>query len=163
MRLSLLRASARAFAVLLLSAGIANADPVATKITKTPDGGFELQRAGQPYFILGAGGDASKELLKDSGGNSFRTWGADDSMHRRAIVSFRNFDTKDIVRPDWWRPSGRVPLISEHLGPMCWGCFNEQAAITYPSGMSLGASCAAFESPGNVIVTTFGAEMIGPP
>lgn len=78
MRLSLLRASARAFAVLLLSAGIANADPVATKITKTPDGGFELQRAGQPYFILGAGGDASKELLKDSGGNSFRTWGADD-------------------------------------------------------------------------------------
>lgn len=71
------------------------------------------------------------------------TWGADDSMHRRAIVSFRNFDTKDMVRPDWWQPSGRVPLISEHLGPMCWGCFNEQAAITYPSGMSLGANCAA--------------------
>jgi hypothetical protein len=34
-------------------------------------------RNGAPYFIDGVGGDASKELLKSCGGNSFRTWGSD--------------------------------------------------------------------------------------
>jgi hypothetical protein len=77
MRLSILRACCWAILAISLSASVASADPVVTKLIKKPDGGFELQRAGQPYFILGAGGDASKQLLKDSGGNSFRTWGAD--------------------------------------------------------------------------------------
>jgi hypothetical protein len=60
----------------LLTAAAAMADPTLTKVIKSGDG-FELDRAGKPYFICGAGGDASKQLLKDSGGNSFRTWGAD--------------------------------------------------------------------------------------
>ena len=42
------------------------------------DHGFQLQRNRKPYFIKGAGGDGSKTLLRDCGGNSFRTWGADD-------------------------------------------------------------------------------------
>jgi len=71
------RTGMKILAATLLCAGIANADPVVTKLTKNADGGFQLVRDGQPYFILGAGGDASKQLLKDSGGNSFRTWGAD--------------------------------------------------------------------------------------
>ena len=40
--------------------------------------GFQLTRDGQPYFVRGAGGSGSKLLLKDVGGNSFRTWGADN-------------------------------------------------------------------------------------
>ena len=39
-------------------------------------------RGGQPYFIKGAGGDGSKEMLKQYGGNSFRTWGADGSQSK---------------------------------------------------------------------------------
>lgn len=39
---------------------------------------WSLLRAGQPYFITGAGGDASKPFLKQCGGNSFRTWGSDN-------------------------------------------------------------------------------------
>ena len=39
--------------------------------------GFMLLRDGKPYFVKGAGGDGSKALLHDLGGNSFRTWGAD--------------------------------------------------------------------------------------
>jgi len=31
----------------------------------------------QPYFIKGASGDGSKEMLKRYGGNSFRTWGVE--------------------------------------------------------------------------------------
>jgi hypothetical protein len=42
------------------------------------DGGWSLFRGGQPFFIQGAGGDASREMLKQCGGNSFRTWGADN-------------------------------------------------------------------------------------
>jgi hypothetical protein len=33
---------------------------------------------GKPFFIKGAGGDGSKQLLVDCGANSFRTWGADN-------------------------------------------------------------------------------------
>ncbi|PQV63094.1 Glycosyl hydrolases family 2, TIM barrel domain [Abditibacterium utsteinense] len=39
---------------------------------------WQLMRNGQAYFIKGVGGDGSKEALKTAGGNSFRTWGADN-------------------------------------------------------------------------------------
>lgn len=41
-------------------------------------GAYRLMVDGKPYFIRGAGGGASKELLAKRGGNSFRTWGADN-------------------------------------------------------------------------------------
>jgi hypothetical protein len=37
-----------------------------------------MLRDGKPFTIKGAGGGASKKLLADLGGNSFRTWGADN-------------------------------------------------------------------------------------
>ena len=54
------------------------AQPVAVRLEKQGDK-FQLMRGDTPYFIKGAGGDGSKELLKEYGGNSFRTWGADGS------------------------------------------------------------------------------------
>ena len=53
------------------------AEPVAVKLAKT-NSGFQLLRGGTPYFIKGAGGEASKESLKAAGANSWRTWGADN-------------------------------------------------------------------------------------
>lgn len=47
------------------------------KLVQTTQG-FQLLYNGKPYFIKGAGGTGSKELLKQCGGNSFRTWGAGD-------------------------------------------------------------------------------------
>ena len=41
------------------------------------EGAWRLVRNGKPYFIRGGGGGGSKALLKEIGGNSFRTWGAD--------------------------------------------------------------------------------------
>ena len=38
-------------------------------------GSWRLMRNGKPYFINGGGGRGSKSLLKEIGGNSFRTWG----------------------------------------------------------------------------------------
>lgn len=51
--------------------------PVPTKINKTADG-YQLLRAGKPYQIKGAGGDGDWAMLAKYGGNSVRTWGADD-------------------------------------------------------------------------------------
>ncbi|MBL8049382.1 MAG: hypothetical protein JNJ45_11945 [Chthonomonas sp.] len=41
-------------------------------------GSFKLIRNGKPYFIKGAGGSGSRQLFLEVGGNSTRTWGADD-------------------------------------------------------------------------------------
>ena len=41
-------------------------------------GGFQLLVDGKPFAVHGAGGDASKKLLADIGGNTCRTWGGDD-------------------------------------------------------------------------------------
>ena len=41
------------------------------------EGSWRLTLNGKPYFIKGGGGGGSKALLKEIGGNSFRTWGAD--------------------------------------------------------------------------------------
>jgi hypothetical protein len=64
-------------------ASLAPAEAVVTKVQKT-DGGYQLLRDGQPFFIQGAGGDAPKDLLKQYGGNSFRTWGVDHAEQQLA-------------------------------------------------------------------------------
>ncbi|MGB5621166.1 MAG: glycoside hydrolase family 2 TIM barrel-domain containing protein [Gammaproteobacteria bacterium] len=54
---------------------LAEAIPVELQQTEH---GWQLLRDGEPYFIRGAGGDASLEQLAAAGANSVRTWSADD-------------------------------------------------------------------------------------
>ncbi len=54
---------------------MAEATPVELKRTK---GSWALLRGGEPYFIRGAGGNHSLELLAAAGANSVRTWDAED-------------------------------------------------------------------------------------
>ena len=61
--------------MLLSSAARAKAIPVELRETEQ---GWQLLRDGEPYFILGAGGDAPLEQLAAAGANSLRTWGGDD-------------------------------------------------------------------------------------
>src|SRR5882724_2343854 len=51
-------------------------DPVRVEVVKTADG-WQMLRGGKPYFIKGGGGTASRQLLVEYGGNSFREWGAE--------------------------------------------------------------------------------------
>ncbi len=51
--------------------------PVKVEVRKTADGKWELLRGGKPYFVKGAGGDYSREVLVGDGGNSIRLWGVD--------------------------------------------------------------------------------------
>lgn len=60
--------------------------PVKVEIKKTSTG-FEMLRAGKPYFIKGAGGTSKMDKLKASGGNSIRTW---DSNNGETVLKDAN-------------------------------------------------------------------------
>lgn len=63
--------------VVMVSAPAVCAEPVRVSVVKNGEA-WQLQRAGQPFFIKGAGGTASLALLKEAGGNSIRTWSVDN-------------------------------------------------------------------------------------
>ena len=60
-----------------VAANAMNQKPVPVKINVTADG-TRLLRDGKPYQIKGAGGSGNWEMLAKYGGNSVRTWGAED-------------------------------------------------------------------------------------
>jgi hypothetical protein len=51
---------------------------VPVRLVPSASGGVHLLRGGKPYIVKGAGGSGQLELLVQCGGNSIRTWGADD-------------------------------------------------------------------------------------
>ncbi|MCW1885813.1 hypothetical protein OKA04_13820 [Luteolibacter flavescens] len=53
------------------------AEPGPLTMRRNADGPWELVRDGKPFFIRGAGGHQSLDVLVESGGNSIRTWGID--------------------------------------------------------------------------------------
>ncbi len=52
------------------------AGPLTVEVRKTAEG-YQLLRDGSPYFVRGVGGDYDFTTLPKIGGNSFRTWGAE--------------------------------------------------------------------------------------
>ncbi len=70
----------RAFCVVLCALALSattSGQPIPVEVVQT-DRGYQLLRGGEPYFVRGAGGSSHIELLAESGGNSFRTWGAEE-------------------------------------------------------------------------------------
>lgn len=65
-----------AMALLLIPMSVLAA-PVKVEVVGK-DGSYQLHVDGKPFFIRGAGGMDHLKLLADIGGNSIRTWGADD-------------------------------------------------------------------------------------
>ena len=55
----------------------ATAEPGPLSMRRNASGAWELVRDGKPFFIRGAGGQRSLDVLVESGGNSIRTWGVD--------------------------------------------------------------------------------------
>ncbi len=55
-------------------------------------GRWQLLRNGQPYYVIGAGGETHLNELVDIGGNSIRTWGSEnaqtvlDEAHKRGLT-----------------------------------------------------------------------------
>jgi hypothetical protein len=125
----------------LLLASCASAEPV--KVELRNDGGnWQLLRGGQPFFIQGAGGDHSKKVLKELGGNSFRTWGADnlgpqlDEAQRLGLTvtagiwlghERHGFDYADpkMVKEQFERARAVVLKHKDHPALLMWGVGNE--------------------------------------
>ena len=64
------------FASLVLCLDGVRAEPRKAQVVRV-DGGWRLVRGGEPFFIKGAGGDGSRAMLQEIGGNCVRTWGVD--------------------------------------------------------------------------------------
>jgi hypothetical protein len=62
--------------IVMFVAHAALGEATKTQVVQT-DGRWQLLRDGKPYVIKGVGGNGSKQLLAELGGNSVRTWGAD--------------------------------------------------------------------------------------
>ncbi|CAN5589452.1 glycoside hydrolase family 2 TIM barrel-domain containing protein [soil metagenome] len=106
------------------------------------DGKWQLLRDGQPYLIKGAGGIASKALLREIGGNSIRTWGADnldeqlDEAHKLGLSvcvgiwlgqerSGFSYDSDKQVAEQFERAKQTIEKHKNHPAVLMWGIGNE--------------------------------------
>ena len=112
-----------------------------TKLVKTGSG-YQLLRDGKPYFVKGVGGTEKLPLLKSLGGNSVRTWGAEnakrdlDAAHAQGLTvtvgiwlghtehGFKYNDPK-MVREQFEKACDIVRLFKNHPALLAWGIGNE--------------------------------------
>ena len=136
-----------------LSAVVFASCSVTQKTTRTPDapswvelksvdGKFDFYVNGRRFEVKGAGGTYNLALLKSCGGNSFRTWGADngrellETARRNGFMvamglglrqELRNFDYNDTaaVRAQFERIRKDVDSLKSHPNLLCWVAGNE--------------------------------------
>ncbi len=129
----------------LWNSAMADAIPVELRQTES---GWELLRGGEPYFIKGAGGEHSLEALAEAGGNSIRTWDAEnvrgdddvavllDEAHALGMTvavgiwlghERHGFDYSDEgqVREQFERAKRIVETYKDHPALLIWGIGNE--------------------------------------
>lgn len=111
------------------------------KVVKTARG-FQLLRNGKPYFIQGVGGEKQLSTLKAAGGNSVRTWGAENqeplldeaaSLGLTVTVGiwlgherhgFRYDDPKQVAEQQE-KALAFIRRYKEHPALLIWGLGNE--------------------------------------
>ncbi|MDH3588350.1 MAG: hypothetical protein OEQ74_02980 [Gammaproteobacteria bacterium] len=127
------------FFLLLPVLALAEAIPVELQQTEQ---GWQLLRAGEPYFVRGAGGQTHLNQLVVAGANSIRTWGADDigtlldeahALGLSVTVGIwlgherHGFDYNDDkqVREQLQRARETVLRYRDHPAVLLWGIGNE--------------------------------------
>ncbi|MDJ0928565.1 MAG: glycoside hydrolase family 2 TIM barrel-domain containing protein [Gammaproteobacteria bacterium] len=125
----------------MLMPALAPADAIPVELRQTEQG-WLLLRAGEPYFIQGAGGKDSLQQLAATGANSIRTWGADDidelldeahALGLSVTVGIwlgherHGFDYDDDkqVREQFERARQTVLRYRDHPAVLLWGVGNE--------------------------------------
>ena len=120
---------------------IAHAAATPTKLVQQ-NGKWVLMRDGKPYFIKGAGGDGSKEMLVAAGANSYRTWGSDnlgaqlDAAQKLGLSvtvgiwlghTEHNFNYSDPkqVADQFERAKAAIDKYKDHPAVLMWGIGNE--------------------------------------
>jgi hypothetical protein len=127
------------YLVPLFIATLAAAEPSVVKIVPRANGGFELVRNGEPYFVKGAVGSRELDRLGKAGGNSIRIYapGAalDDAESRglTALVGLnlgrprQGFDYRDSRKVQAQRERVReaVAKFKDHPAVLMWALGNE--------------------------------------
>lgn len=132
-------------ALLLLASALlslpALGDGSVVRLVQEP-GRAHLTFNGKPYFIYGGGGGGSKATLKAMGGNSFRTWGANNAQkdldegqkhgltvmlgfwlgHAEHGFDYTNQEALRKTREDVLRT---VRSVQDHPALLCWALGNE--------------------------------------
>lgn len=75
--------------LLLSPLSLLQADPAKVTVTQSGEK-YQLEVNGKPYFIRGAGGARSLNMLREFGGNTVRTWGIDTLQE--------SFDGKPLIQ-----------------------------------------------------------------
>ena len=124
----------------LMPSGV-RADAIPVELRQTEEG-WQLFRGGQPFFIRGAGGDASLEQLAAAGANSVRTWGSDgagkilDEAHALGLTvtvgiwlghERHGFDYGDEAQVRKQLDNARETVLhyKDHPALLLWGVGNE--------------------------------------
>lgn len=120
----------------------------AVEIHETSPGHFELLVGGQPFFAKGVGGANNLRKLKELGGNTFRTWGAeqlDERIEGKLLLDYADelglkvmagiwigherhgFDYNDPVQINKQREHVRETVCKhkDHPALLVWGLGNE--------------------------------------
>jgi len=119
----------------------AQAEAIKVELGQTEEG-WQLLRGGAPFFIKGAGGDASLEQLAAAGANSVRTWGSDgageilDRAHELGLTvtvgiwlghERHGFDYGDEAQVEAQLQNAREAVLRhrDHPALLAWGVGNE--------------------------------------
>ena len=120
----------------------ASAEAIPVEVKRTGES-WQLLRGGKPYYVKGAGGDGSKKLLVECGGNSFRTWGVDDKTQAQLDEAHRlgltvtvgmwlgherhgfNYSSVDQVIAQTKAVRDAVLKFKDHPTVLCWAIGNE--------------------------------------
>jgi hypothetical protein len=131
----------RILIILIFCVGFLKAQPIKVKIEKNSNG-YILLRNNEPYYIKGAGGDTNLDELIYLGGNSIRTWSADDAeevldkAHKYGLTVMMglwvqherhgfNYDDEVAVRKQLDKFTSIVTKLKDHPALLLWGIGNE--------------------------------------
>lgn len=134
-----MKATLLAFLTLTSFVSLSQAIPV--EVVQTA-GGYTLHRGGEPYYIRGAGGHDNLDELLVLGGNSIRTWSAEDAdeildaAHEKGLtVMFGlwvqherhgfNYDDEAAVQAQLNHFRNIVTKYKDHPALLLWGVGNE--------------------------------------
>lgn len=118
------------------------AQVIPVSVAKNEANEWTLHRAGQPYYVNGAGGSVYLEEVVAAGGNSIRTWGTEnaktllDEAHKHGLTVMmglwmqherHGFDYDDSIAVRRQREAFRkeVLAIKDHPALLAWGVGNE--------------------------------------